>query len=496
MVAMLSACSSKKAEQGKKLSQKRPNILLAIADDWGVHAGAYGTEAIETPVFDRVAARGVLFEWAFADAPSCTPSRGALLTGQHIWRLGPGANLHGTLPADLPVYPKLLEKAGYFTGHTRKGWGPGKLKPGGRNEPPTGPVFESFAKFLAKRPTDAPFVFWFGSHDPHRSYSDSLREAMEIDPAEVTVPPYLPDVPTVRRDIANYYAEVQRFDWEVGVLLEQLETAGLAENTIVVITGDHGWPFPRGKSNLYDAGTRIPLAIRWPAQVSGGRIVSDLVSLTDLAPTFLEAAGIEPPAQMTGRSLLEILKSDQSGSLGSHRSHVLTAKERHHGLSRPDSGGYPSRAIRTNHFLYIRNFTPNRWPVGSPCISSSQRIFSDYDSGATKRWMIAHASDPEVQPLFRLLFGKRPAEELYDLRKDPYQMHNVAGDPEYAEIQAHLAYVLKQELRAMKDPRVIGGAHFDDYSYYVGYGMKVVEPPRSVKEVLPRSLNECEYQSD
>lgn len=470
---------------GQAQQAERPNIVFAFADDWGTHAGVYGTKGLDTPTFDRVAEDGVLFEHAFVAAPTCTPSRGAVLTGQHIWRLGPGANLHSTLPAELPVYPELLEEAGYFAGHTGKGWGPGDIAPGGRTERPAGPSFDSFASFLEVRPDDAPFVFWFGSSDPHRDYDDSLRQAMQIDPAGVTVPPYLPDVPTVRRDIANYYAEVQRFDREVGALLERIEQAGELDNTIVVISGDHGWPFPRGKSHLYDAGSHVPLAIHWPDGTEGQRTVRDFVSLIDLAPTFLEAAGVEPPAQMQGRSLMSLLQDERAGRVEEHRSHVILAKERHHGLSRPDSAGYPTRAIRTEQFLYIRNFAPERWPAGSPRVSSSQWIFSDTDDGAAKRWMIDHADAPTVRPLFLLAFGKRPAEELYDLRTDPHQMHNVADDPDYAMVRDHLAHTLEQELRALKDPRILGGAErFDDYPYYTGYGMEEVEPPMPVRRAL------------
>ena len=483
-VLLLGPCTTLSAQPPSP--PDRPNIVFAFADDWGVHAGAFGTTGLDTPTFDRHAEQGVLFENAFATTPSCTPSRGAVLTGQHPWRLGPAANLHSTLPADLPVYPALLAAEGdYVVGHEGKGWGPGRLGPGGRTEPPAGPEYEDVAAFLDERPDDRPFAYWFGPSDPHRPYDPALRDSMGVDPGAVTVPPTLPDVDAVRRDIANYYAEVERFDRAVGRLLDQLAAAGELENTIVVMTSDHGWPFPRGKSNLYDAGTRIPMAVSWPAAITDGRTVRDFVSLTDLAPTFLEAAGVSPPAQMTGRSLLDLLTAADTGRVAAHRSHVLLAKERHHGRARPDGVGYPSRALRTTDYLSVRNYAPDRWPAGAPFVSSSQGLFSDIDDGPTKQWMIDHADAPGVRPKFRLSFGKRPAEELYDLRSDPHQLTNVAGDSAYAAVRAHLARTLRQELRALDDPRMAGrGDQFDDYPYYTGYGSDRVTPPAAVVKAL------------
>lgn len=465
---------------------ERPNIVFAFADDWGVHAGAYGTEGLDTPTFDRLAEKGVLFENAFVTTPSCTPSRGAVLTGQHSWRLGPGANLHSTLPDDLPVYPLLLrDEANYFVGHEGKGWGPGNLAAGGRTEPPSGSAFNGFAEFLDDRPNDRPFAYWFGSHDPHRDYDPALRDSMGIDPSPVSVPPYLPDVDTVRRDIANYYAEVERFDRAVGALIEKLEAAGELSNTLIVMTSDHGWPFPRGKSNLYDAGTRVPLAVYWPDAMAEGRTVRDFVSLTDLAPTFLEAARVPRPDQITGRSFLDLLTGEEGGWVAAHRSRVLLAKERHHGRCRPNGRGYPSRAIRTTNYLYVRNYKPDRWPAGSPFLSSSQWIFSDTDDGPAKRWMIAHANEPKVRVTFLQSFAERPAEELYDLRTDPHQLKNVADEAAYESVKAHLSTTLQQELRALDDPRQAGsGDQFDHYPYYTGYGSERVKPPVSVKEAL------------
>lgn len=449
-----------------------PNILFAFADDWGVHAGAYGTEGIDTPTFDRVAEEGVLFEHAFISAPSCTPSRGSVLSGQDFWRLGPGANLHSSFPEDIEVYPELLaERAGYAVGHTGKGWGPGRW--GDRPHNPAGPNFESFEQFLEQRSEDRPFAFWFGSTDPHRTYSDSLRKEMSISPTEVRVPPSLPDAPPVRKDIANYYAEVQRFDRQVGALLSALAKRGELENTIVVMSGDHGWPFPRGKTNLYDTGTQIPLAIRWPDEVEAGRTVTDFVNLTDLAPTFLEAADVSIPNQMTGESLVDLLRSSSQGRIEESRDHVLVGRERHTPAQEaPNDGGYPMRALRTEDFLYIRNYYPGRWPVGTPDYEHAYRDegwLGDVDNGPTKFYMWARrGTSSRLQQLYELSFGKRPYEELYDLRLDPHQLHNVASDPDYADVKQQLAERLTTQLRERQDPRTTGKNLMLDRPRYLG----------------------------
>ena len=419
-------------------AEKRPNILFALADDWGwPFASIAGDPVIKTPVFDRVAQNGVLFTNAFVSAPSCTPSRAAMLTGQWHWRLGEGANLGGTLPSRFPVYPDLLESAGYHVGFTRKGWAPGDEAPGGRKRNPAGPRYQDFAAFLAARPKGAPFCFWFGSVDPHRPYERDSGAAAGIRWQDVRLPPYLPDHEIVRRDMADYFFEAQRFDRETGELLATIEKAGELENTLVVMSGDNGWPFPRGKATIYDAGTHVPLAMAWPARAAGGRRVEDFVSLSDLAPTFLEAAGVRPPAQMTGRSLVPLLASRQSGRVEARRDHVLTGMERHVPCRGEIRGGYPMRAIRTHDFLYIRNFKPDRWPSGDPTgleepgaqpfsfeelAGETFKTLSDIDSGPTKAFLVRHRGEADVKPLYELAAGKRPERELYDLAKDPFEM--------------------------------------------------------------------------
>ncbi len=457
-----------------RAQKKRPNILFAFADDWGMPwASIFGDKVVKTPVFDGIAKKGVLFTNAYVSAPSCTPSRAAILTGQYHWRLRSGANLGGDLPAEFGVYPDMLEAAGYHVGMTRKGWGPGNELGGGRKRNPAGPRYEDFAAFWKARPAGAPFCFWFGSTDPHRGYAweSGVKSGMRLE--DVRVPPYLPDSEIVRKDMCDYFWEVQRFNEETGELLKMLEKNGELENTLVVMSGDNGWPFPRGKASLYDAGTHVPLAVQWGSRIKGGRKVEDFVSLTDLAPTFLEAAGLKVPADMTGRSLMPLLTSSKSGRIDAKRGYVLTGMERHVPCREATSGGYPMRALRNHEFHYIRNFRPERWPTGDPDdaekatyeqLAGNTRVgFADVDAGPTKADMVMRRAEAAVRPLFELTYGKRPAQELYDLRKDPYQMKNVAGDPSYAGTLQKLDAQLMAALRETGDARVVNGEDFDRY---------------------------------
>jgi arylsulfatase A-like enzyme len=298
---------------------------------------------------------------------------------------------------------------------------------------------------------------------------------------QIKLPACFPDHPEVRSDVADYYWEVQRFDRLVGSAMEALEKAGQLDNTVVLMTGDHGMPFPRCKSNLYDSGTRVPLAVRWPAKVKGGRQLEDFVSFTDLAPTFLQLAGVKPPEEMTGRSLMTILTSDRAGRVDPARSFILVGKERHvPGQEAPDMGGYPCRGIRTDHFFYIRNFRPDRWPAGTPHYEKAAvRGFwlADCDNGPTKTYMVENRDKDAVhRKLYDLAFGKRPGEELYDLRKDPDQLNNVAAHAEYTAVKTRLAQQLLSLLRETGDPRVVGGGDALDAFPYLGGG------PRKAKK--------------
>jgi len=458
----------------KKEEVKQPNILFCIADDWGwPHAGVYGDQVVKTPTFNRLAEEGVLFENAFVSSPSCTPSRSALLTGQHFWRLGESANLWSTLDINTPVYPLLLEKEGYFVGSWRKSWGPGDLKAGGyENTRPAGKKYKGgFKQFLQERPADTPFCFWLGASDPHRPYEKGSGIASGIDADAINVPGFYPDVKEIRSDIADYYYEVQRFDSDVGAAMDLLDSIGELENTIIVMTGDHGMPFPRCKANLYDMGVRVPLAMRWGKNIEQNKRAKEFVSFVDIAPTLLSLTGVEIPEQMTGRSLEPILTLKGSKGITSGWDFAVFGRERHTPAQlAPSMGGYPSRGIRTTEYLYIRNLFPDRWPAGVPeGATHPSGIYCDSDGGPTKTFLLENSNNPDFESFFKWSFGQRPSEELYDVKKDPDQLNNLANDPTYATIKKNCSVQLDEVLRSTKDPRILGTARFDEFTYRSGY---------------------------
>ena len=270
--------------------RKRPNILLAIADDWSHdHAGAYGSDWVKTPTFDRIAREGVLFHNAFTSNPKCSPSRATMLTGRNTWQLGEAVNHFGVFSAKYRVYTDLLEEAGYFVGYTGKGWGPGDHQAGGFKRNPAGRVFRehrldqpqlgnsgldyaaNFKAFLEARDPDQPFCFWYGAHEPHRPFAEGSGMRSGKRPEEVEVPSYYPDSYFIRSDLLDYSLEVEWFDGQLGEMIEILEERGELENTFVLVTSDQGMPFPRAKGQIYDDGFHLPLAVRWGKGIGGGK---------------------------------------------------------------------------------------------------------------------------------------------------------------------------------------------------------------------------------
>ncbi len=456
----------------------RPNILFCISDDQSYpHASAYGLDFVKTPAFDRVAKEGILFHNAFVSSPSCCPSRGSVLTGQEFYRLEEASMNHTVWPGGFGVYPDILNRAGYAVGFTGKGWGPGNWQVSGRAYSPAGPVFNqeattppgsalsridyaaNFQAFLDQKDADLPFCFWVGFSEPHREYEKGIGVKHGTSLDTVRVPGFFPDAPEVRSDLADYAYEIEYYDRHLTRILGILEERGMLDNTLLLVTADNGMPFPRAKATLYDYGVRVPLAIRWGTVVNPGREVRDFVSFADFAPTFLQAAGLEVPPTMTGKSLMPLLLSTESGTVDPARDYAIFGLERHFPGSRPQGAGYPMRGIRTAEYLYIRNLTPERSPVGDhpgPVWPQDDPVggFGDTDGGPTKTYMWDHRET--IPALFDLAFGKRPAEELYDVRKDPFSLKNLAGDPGYSPAIKRLSDRLEAHLRATGDPRSVG----------------------------------------
>ena len=455
----------------------RPNILFALADD-ASHFGIYGHNMVETPCIDSIAKDGVLFHQAFTVNPKCAPSRASILTGQHTWRLESGCTHFCEFPANKKLFPDLLEENGYHVGFTGKGWGPGDYAVNGylRNPagneynqkeltPPEGTnisktdYFENFKDFLNDKKDDQPFYFWYGCREPHRFYVQGEGEKHGKDPSKVDVPMYLPDCDVVRSDFCDYALEIDWFDLQLSKIVGHLKEIGQYENTIIVVTSDNGCPFPRIKGQMYEDDMRLPLCISWPEKVKPGRNVEDLVSFIDFAPTFLQAGGCEIPQEFSGTSLFDILLSDKDGFVNPNRNRAFMGRERHD-MGRVNDSGYPVRCIRTPEFLYIHNYHPWACPAGNP-----ETGYANCDPSPTKREILhRHAENDNMY--YRLSFGLRPKEQLFNIKTDPECMENLAEKEEYQELKNSLWKELQIELLKTDDPRANGnGDVFDTYKY-------------------------------
>jgi len=469
VVLLQFACNTVSPSKQKRSTEAQVNILFIIADDMSKHAGIYGDKVISTPAIDSLATEGVMFEKAFCTAPSCSPSRASILTGRYPHQLKEGGNLWGTLPGAYSNYVSLLAKSGYKSGVFEKGWGPGDFSVGGYKENPAGPRYASFENFIAQLPAETPFCFWLGAFDPHRPYDPALKNTTSINKKELKVPLWLPENEQVRGDLMDYYAEVKRFDETIKKAVSLLKEKGIYNNTLIIVTSDNGMPFPRAKANLYDAGTNIPLIMRWGNNLRKGMRYRELVSLVDIAPTILEAANIEIPASFAGKSLLPLLLKGKSDD---RFDNVFIERERHANIRKGDLG-YPVRAVRTADFLYIRNLRPERWPAGDPDFFQSVGPFGDIDNGPSKQFLVENRNNPEFQKHTQWSLEKRPGEELYDLRKDPDQLNNVAGNPTYSDIKKKLENKMMSWRKQTGDPLLSAKEDiFDTYPYYGGGGNK------------------------
>lgn len=470
---VLTAC----APNNEIYPPNRPNFLFIVTDDqsWK-HTSKEGYPLVATPNFDRIANEGLYFQNAFASAPSCTPSRSAMLTGQHFWQLESGGLLNSRYPDSAVSYQNLLEGVGYEVGYTGKGWGPGVIPPSARH--PLGKSFDrrtrdvpdylgsvdlaaNFNDFLGGVSENEPFSFWVGSVDPHRPFNPKPVNRFENAALESTIPGFLPPSFAVQSQLSAYLDEIEHFDDDLGKILDALEAKGQLDNTVIVVTSDNGMPFTRAKTQNYSWGVQVPLAISWTGLKNTKASISDFINLTDIAPTFLELAGVAVPEKMTGQSLMPYFEKSDSSTVNleqQRRDLVFTGYERHAGFIRGGQANltYPRRAVHTKDFVYIRNFLPDRWPVGDPPAFVEAFPF-----------LLRNAQGKTLEPYYSLVTSKRPQDELYDLRNDPDQLVNLAADPSYSEVLNQLKKDLFAEQMLTQDPIVSKGlTYFEQFPYF------------------------------
>lgn len=515
LLLLIISCGDAASEE--EVAGSRPNILFAISDDQSfAHTSFAGARFVNTPAFDRIAESGVYFRNCLAGSPGCAPSRSAIVTGRYHWQNEQsGQHASGWLKKYIP-FVDLLKENGYHTGFTGKGVGPFKYGEidSLREENAAGKAYSSirykvgtedderygkfinavnyaanFADFLSQRKGDEPFFFWYGSTEPHRDYQEGigLQRGKKLEDAEV--PDFLPDVETVRSDLLDYAVEIEWFDLHLQRMLEHLESIGELENTIVIVTSDNGMPFPRAKANGYEYGIHVPFAVSYPKAFPAGRQVDDLISFVDLAPTILELTGTSSDGMMpiSGQSFLNILTSKKDGLVDENRQYAFNGRERH-SASRYKNLGYPQRMIRDGQYLLTWNQHAARWPAGAPQrlnpdsdgellpmygldangMHHSDWAFTDVDACPTKSYLVENYTVDSIRPYFDLAYAKRPEFEFFDVRKDPFCLNNLSGDPAYRETELRLKQALTEKLQATEDPRVVGpdAEIFDSYTRY------------------------------
>lgn len=409
----------------------RPDVVLIHCHDLGRWLGTYGMPHVPSPHIDAFASTGVVFDNAHAAAPLCSPARGALFTGMSPYRNGIQGLVHNDwrYREGVRTTPERLRELGYrstLIGLQHENVDPRVL---GFDEcaglgflPRVNQVVgaaENWLAALPTRPKRQPLFLTVGTWEVHRPWPE--EDYVHADPAKVDVPSFLPDNPHTRRDIAAFYGSIAQFDDGIGRMLPAIDAALDPEHTMVILTTDHGAAFPRAKSTLYDAGTGVSLIIRPPASwgVSGRRVTS-IASHLDILPTLIELAGGAPDEQLEGRSLLPILRSD---SPGDPERIVFTSKSFHDTYD-------PKRAARSLTYTYVRNYQDG----------PKLQLPSDLEQSPTRQGM----GDAHRQP--------REPEEFYDRSRDPDELVNLAGRPEYAHIQRYYADQLNHWLNSCHDP--------------------------------------------
>lgn len=463
-------------QQHPVTEQGRPNILFVISDDQSYpHTSAYGSTMVSTPGFDRIAAAGAVFNNFYVTSPGSSPSRASILTGLYPWQIEEAGTHASSFPAKYTCFPDILQDAGYHIGFTGKGWGPGDYKVSGRTHNPAGlpyndilmePPFTgiskidyaaNFRKFLEGREKGQPFCFWLGTNEPHRAYqTDSWSiEGRELSTA--SVPGFLPDSDEVRKDMLNYAIEIEWFDRHLENCIEELRQNGEFDNTIIIVTADNGMPFPRAKSNCYDMGIHVPLAICWGDRISPGQVIDALTSSVDLFPTLMDAVGLSPGSGLSGQSLLPLM----TGNSDEYTSDAVYSSRERHSSARYGNLGYPIRSIRWQNYLLIWNIHPERWPAGDPQdmskdgkLNAMHKAYHDIDGSPSKTYIVNNCNTEIIQPYFIAAVAKRKEYELYDLAKDPDCLTDLSGNDSYSNIFNTMQNMLESRLRTTGDTRL------------------------------------------
>lgn len=430
LILFVSSCNQSKNEIE---ANEPPNFLWIVSEDNSPFFGCYGDEFATTPTFDKLASEGILYENAFANAPVCAPARSTIITGMYPPSMGT-QNMRSRYPTpeSIKFFPQYLREAGYYcTNNAKEDYN--MIKPEG--------VWDESSKkaHYKNRKEGQPFfaIFNLGvSHESsiHKSIpNDSLRH----DPAKVILPPYHPDTPEMRHDWAQYYDKIEDLDGQVAAILKELEEAGLAENTIVGYYGDHGGVIARSKRFIYESGTHVPMIWRFPdkykhlSPAKPGSKLDRLVSFVDLAPTMLSLAGIDVPDYMQGKAFL----GDQQTQ---PREYV------HLFRGRMDERIDMVRAVRDKQFRYIKNYMPHR--------IYGQYIEYLWRAPSCRSWEEAYKAGKcnKAQSAF---WEQKPAEELYDVTIDPWEVNNLVADPQYAHV---LERMRKEKERWMSEIRDTG----------------------------------------
>jgi len=394
---------------------QQPNVVLIIGDDISPDFSCFGGQ-VQTPNIDRLAAQGVRFDNAYVTASSCSPSRNSIITGRYPHNTG-APELHMDLSEGQFMFPKALKDAGYYSLLS------GKWHMGEATRPAFDQVYDThypdeptgaarWVQCLQERPKGKPFFMWFAAFDAHRPWEADADETPH-DPANVILPAGIPDTPVARADLAAYCDEVRRFDRYVGGVIAELKAQGVLENTLIILLGDNGRPFPRNKTTLYDNGMKTPLVVHWPdGKLREGAQCSSLVSAIDIAPAILEAVGLSVPPQVQGISLLPLCGSPEL------ETRELLFGERNWHVQRTCG-----RMVRKGDWVYMRDFTPGSY--------SFQMV--DHEKGAYAELLRLRAEGnlpPEQAETFST---NRPKEQLFNVASDPQQLKNLAGNSEHKE---------------------------------------------------------------